>query len=133
MSRGQALVELAVCAPVVMLLTVGAVASAEVIDARTGLDAATNAAAAAAARAPDPASAQSAARATFSSVVADYPLRSARLSIASGQFGRNDQVIAIATGAVDISWASLVVPERWTLSSRATVQLEPWRTHRPWS
>ncbi|MGH7762113.1 MAG: hypothetical protein ACREOY_11985 [Candidatus Dormibacteraceae bacterium] len=133
MSRGQALVELAVCAPVVMLLTVGAVASAEVIDARAGLDAATNAAAAAAARAPDPASAQSAARATFLSVVADYPLRSARLSIASGQFGRNDQVIAIATGAVDISWASLVVPERWTLSSRAVVQLEPWRTHRPWS
>lgn len=130
MSRGQALLELAVCAPVVMLLTLSAVAGGQVIDARAGLDAATNAAAAAAARAPDPASAQSAARTRFLSMVADYPLRSTRLSIASGEFGRQDQVIAIATGAVDISWASLVFPGSLTLASRATVPLESWRTHR---
>lgn len=130
MSRGQALLELAVCAPVVVLLTLGAVAGGQVIDARAGLDAATNAAAAAAARAPDPASAQSAARARFVSLVADYPLRSTRLSITSGEFGRTDQVIAVATGAVDVSWASLVFAQRLTLSSRATVPLEPWRTHR---
>lgn len=129
MSRGQALVELAVCAPVVVLLTLGSVAGVQVIDARAGLDAATNAAAAAAARAPDPASAQRAASARFSSMVADYPLRSPRLSIASGEFGRKDQVIAIGTGGVDVSWASLVFPGRLTLSARATVQLEPWRTH----
>jgi Flp pilus assembly protein TadG len=129
-SRGQALLELAVCAPVVMLLTLGAVAIGEVVDARAGLDAATRAAAAAAGRAPDPASAQIAARARFVSMIADYPLTSTSLSIAGGQFGRTDQVIASATGAVDISWASLVLGQRLTLSCRAAVQLEPWRTRR---
>ena len=83
MSRGQALLELSVCAPVVMLLTLGTVAGGQVIDARAGLDAATNAAAAAAARAPDPASAQSAAHARFQSMIAGYPLTSTRLSVAS--------------------------------------------------
>jgi hypothetical protein len=130
MSRGQALVELAVCTPIVMLLTVGAVAGMQVIDARAGLDAATMAAAASAARAPDPATAESVARSRFLSIVAGYPLRSSRLGIVSGQFGRSDQAIATATGVVDISWASLVFPARLTLASRATAPLEPWRTHR---
>lgn len=130
MSRGQALVELAVCAPVVMLLTLGAVGSVQVVEASAGLDAATKAAAAAAARAPDPVSAESAARARFLSIVAGYPLSSPRLSIASGKFGRDDQVIATATGAVDLAWASLVLPGRLTLASRATVPLESWRSHR---
>jgi hypothetical protein len=113
-----------------MLLTLGTVAAGQVIDARAGLDAATNAAAAAAARAPDPASAQSAACARFQSMIASYPLTSTRLSIASGEFGRGDQVIAIATGVVDLSWASLIFARHLTLSSRAAVQLEQWRTHR---
>lgn len=130
MSRGQALLELSVCAPVVMLLTLGTVAGGQVIDARAGLDAATNAAAAAAARAPDPASAQSAAHARFQSMIAGYPLTSTRLSVASGEFGRGDQVVAIATGVVDVSWASLVFAQRLTMSSRAAVQLERWRSHR---
>jgi hypothetical protein len=113
-----------------MLLTVGAVASVQVIDARAGLDAATMAAAASAARAPDPATAESVARSRFLSIVEGYPLSSSRLDIVSGQFGRSDQAIAIATGVVDISWASLVFPARLTLASRAAVPLEPWRTHR---
>jgi Flp pilus assembly protein TadG len=130
-SRGQALVELAVCTPVVMLLTLGAVAGAQVIDARAGLEAATEAAAAEAARAPDPATADRAARARFQSMVAGYPLKSPSLSITSGQFGRKDEVIATASSAVDISWASLVFPGRLTLAWRAAVPLESWRTHRP--
>jgi predicted negative regulator of RcsB-dependent stress response len=113
-----------------MLLTVGAVAGVQVIDARAGLDAATMAAAAAAARAPDSASAEIVAQNRFLAIVAGYPLRSPRLAVVSGQFGRNDQAIATATGVVDISWASLVFPARLTLASRATVPLEPWRTHR---
>jgi len=89
-SRGQALVELAVCAPVVLLLTLGAVASVQLIDARAGLDAATKAAAAAAARAPDPATADSSARARFESMVAGFPLSSTQLSLSVGKFGRTD-------------------------------------------
>jgi hypothetical protein len=113
-----------------MLLTVGAVAGVQVIDARAGLDAATMAAAAAAARAPDPASAQSVAQTRFLAIVAAYPLRSPRLAVVSGEFSRSGEAIATATGVVDISWASLVFPARLTLASHATVPLEPWRTHR---
>jgi Flp pilus assembly protein TadG len=130
MSRGQALVELAVCAPVVMLLTLGAVAIGQVIDARAGLDAATTAAAAAAARAPDPASADSAARARFQSIVAGYPLNSTHLSLSVGKFSRNDEVQAMASATVDVSWAALVMPKTLTLESRCTVRIESWRSHR---
>ena len=131
MSRGQALVELAVCAPVVMLLTLGAVASVQVIDAHAGLDAATKAAAAEAARAPDPASADSAARARFQSMVAGYPLSSTHLSLSAGKFSRTDEVLATASATVDVSWAALVIPKTLTLESHCTVRIESWRSHRP--
>jgi Flp pilus assembly protein TadG len=131
MSRGQALLELAVCAPVVMLLTLGAVAIGQVIDARAGLDAATNAAAAAAGRAPDAASAERAARARFESIVAGYPLSSTHLSLSVGKFSRNDEVYATASATVDASWAALVIPKTLTLESRCTVRIELWRSHRP--
>jgi Flp pilus assembly protein TadG len=130
MSRGQSLVELAVCAPLVLLLTLGAAAAVQVIDASAGLQAATQSAAAEAARAPDPASAERAARARFQSMVADYPLRSPHLSITAGRFSRTDEVIATASGAVDISWAGLFFPRRLTLDSQAVVPLESWRSHR---
>jgi hypothetical protein len=62
-------------------------------------------------------------------MVASYPLRSAHLSIALGQFNRTDQVVATAVGTVDISWAALLLPGRLTLESRASVPLESWRSH----
>jgi Flp pilus assembly protein TadG len=127
-SRGQSLVELAVCAPLVVLLTLGTAAAVQVIDASAGLQAATQAAASEASRAPDAASAESAARARFQSMVAGYPLRSPHLSITSGGFSRTDEVIATAAGAVDISWAGLFFPGRLTLNSRAAVPLESWRS-----
>jgi Flp pilus assembly protein TadG len=130
-SRGQSLVELAVCAPVVMLLALGAVASVQVIDARAGLEAATQAAAAEAARAPDPANAAIAATTRFDSMVTSYPLHSPRVSISIGTFSRTDEVVASATGAVDISWASLIFPRQLTLDFQAIVPLESWRSHRP--
>ncbi|HXD80549.1 MAG TPA: TadE/TadG family type IV pilus assembly protein [Candidatus Acidoferrum sp.] len=129
MSRGQSLVELAVCAPLVVLLTLGTAAAVQLIDASAGLQAATQAAAAAASRAPDAASAESAGRARFQAMVADYPLRSPHLSITSGRFSRSDEVVATASGAVDISWAGLFLPGRLTLSARAVVPLEAWRSH----
>lgn len=129
MSRGQSLVELAVSAPVILLLTLGAVATVHVVDARAGLEAATQAAAGEAARAPDPIRAQAAAQVRFSSMVASYPLRSAHLNITLGHFSRTDQVVAIASGTVEISWAALLLPSRLTLESRASVPLESWRSH----
>lgn len=131
MTRGQSLVELAVCAPVIMVLTLGAVATVQVVDARAGLQAATVAAAAEAARAPDPASAQAEAQARFSSIVAGYPLSSAHLSVTIGRFSRTDNVLATASGVVDVSWAAFVLPPRLTLESRAIVPLESWRSRGP--
>jgi Flp pilus assembly protein TadG len=129
-SRGQALVELAICAPVVMLLALGAVAGVQVIDARSGLDAATQAAAAEAARAPDPSSAEDKAQARFASIVAAYPLSSAHLSLSVGKFSRADEVLAMSSGTVDVTWAGLVFPKKLTLESRCTVPIESWRSHR---
>ena len=130
MSRGQSLVELAICAPAVMFLTLGAVATVQVVDARAGLEAATQAAAAEAARAPGPAVASSQAKARFTSMVAGYPLRSAHLTITLGQFNRTDQVIATASGGVGVGWAALVFPNVMTVQCRVTVPLEQWRSHR---
>jgi Flp pilus assembly protein TadG len=129
-SRGQSLVELALCAPVVLLLTLGAVATTQIVDARDGLEAATQAAAAQAARAPDAALAASQAQARFASMIADYPLSSAHLTITLGQFNRTDEVMATASGSVDVAWAALFFPRVTTLQCRATVPLEQWRSHR---
>lgn len=129
MSRGQSLVELAICAPVVMLLTLGAAATVQVVDARAGLEAATQAAAAEAARAPDPSVATTQAHARFASMVAGYPLRSSHLTIALGQFNRTDRVVATASGDVDVAWASLVFPRVVRVQCRVTVPLELWRSH----
>ncbi len=128
MSRGQSLVELAVCAPVILLLTLGAVATVQIVDARSGLQAATQAAAAEAARAPDPASAQAAAQGRFSSMIAGYPLSAMTLHISVGHFSRADQVVAVSSGTVDVSWAALVFPKRFVLGARAIVPLETWRS-----
>jgi Flp pilus assembly protein TadG len=130
-SPGQSLVELALCAPVVLLLALGAAAGVQILDARAGLDAATQAAAAEAAREPDPTSAESEAQARFTSMAAGYPLSSAHLSVSVGKFSRTDEVVVTSTGTVDISWAALVFPRRLTLESHAAVPLESWRSHRP--
>jgi Flp pilus assembly protein TadG len=128
--RGQSMVELALCAPILMLLALGAAAAVQVAEARAGLDAATQAAAAAAARAPDAASAQSNAEQRFESMIAGYPLRSAVLHVTLGSFGRADQVAATASGSVDIAWAAFFLPGRVALRSAVVVHLEPWRTRR---
>ena len=129
MSRGQALVELAVCAPIVALLGIGAAAAIQVAEAQAGLDAATRSAAAVAARAPDTTLAQSAARSRFASVVAAYPLRDGEMSIDPGGFSRGGRIDVTAIAHVDVGWAALVFPERTLqLRATATAQIDPWRS-----
>jgi Flp pilus assembly protein TadG len=128
--RGQSMVELALCAPILMVLTLGAAAAVQVAEANTGLAAATQAAAAAAARAPDPASAQNDAEQRFESMIGGYPLRSAVLHVTLGGFGRTDQVVAIASGSVDVAWAAFFLPGSVALKSAAVVHVEPWRSRR---
>lgn len=129
MSRAQALVELAVCAPIVALLGLGTAAAVQVAEARDGLDAATQAAVAAAARAPDAATAAAAARSRFAGVVAAYPVRDATFAIDTGRFNRGGTVVATATAVVDVGWAGFAVPERAVeLRTMATAVLDPWRS-----
>ena len=130
-NRGQSLIELALCAPIVLLLVLGTAASVQIADARAGLDAATQAAAGAAARAPDATSAAAAAQACFASVISDYPLREAALRLSVGDFNRAGQATASSSAFVDVGWAALLlVPSHVTLQSQVVLQLEPWRTHR---
>jgi Flp pilus assembly protein TadG len=127
---GQALLELALCAPVVVLLALGVAAVVQVQDAASGLDAATHAAASAASRAPNLLTAEAVARARFAAVVTGYPLRGAVLRISFRAFSRASEVTVISEAFVDLGWAGLVVPHRFGLRSLAVVRTEPWRTHR---
>ena len=128
--RGQALLELALCAPVVLLLALGTVASVQVASAQAGLEAATQTAAEAAARAPSAQAAMADADARFRGVVADYPLRSATLVVSVGDFGRSGSVLASSSASIDVAWAALLLlSSEVKLHSQVQVQLEPWRSH----
>ena len=129
MSRAQALVELAVCAPIVVLLGLGAAGAIQVAEAQAGLDAATRTAVAVAARAPDATLAQSAARSRFEAVLAAYPLREGKLSIDYGTFGRGGSIVVTGVAQVDIGWAALVFPQRrLELRAKSSAQIDPWRS-----
>ena len=128
---GQALVELAICMPVVLLLGLGTAEVVQVADATAGLQAATEAAVTAASRAPDPLEAATAAEARFRAVIAAYPIESADLVLADGGLIRGSVVTASSTGVVDLSWQSLpILPARMRITARASMRAEPWRTHR---
>jgi Flp pilus assembly protein TadG len=128
-ARGQAVVELAVCMPVVLLLGLGVAAIVQVSDAAAGLHAAASAAVAAAARAPDEAAARAAAQARFEAVVSAYPLRGSRLELNDRGFARGATITATGAGYVDLGWEAMaVVPARVDLSASASARIEPWRT-----
>jgi Flp pilus assembly protein TadG len=129
-THGQALIELALCAPLVILLALGTVVGIQVASARAGLDAATRAAAEVAARAPNAGTAIAAGHERFTDVVSDYPVRSATLVLSVGDFSRTASVTASSSASIDIAWAAfLVLPGRLTLRSQVRLALEPWRSH----
>lgn len=129
-ARGQALIELALCTPVVLLLALGAVAGVQVASARAGLEAATQAAAEAAARASSAQTATAAAHDRFRAIVDNYPVQSAILVVSVGNFERGGSVDATATASIDIAWAAfLMLPSEVMLHSDVRIPLEPWRSH----
>ena len=130
-SRGQSLVELAVCAPLVLLLALGAAAVVRLQDAESGLEAATQAAAITAARAPDASAAQASAQSRFAAVVSAYPVSDPRLSLDTGTFVRGTNLTATGSGRVDLGSASLAgLPPGISISSSVSVPLQWWRSHR---
>jgi hypothetical protein len=130
-SHGQALVELAVCMPFVVLLAVGATAVVEVAEAASGLHAATAEAVAAAAAAPDAVAARAAAQSRFAAVINDYPVTAPSLRLLDGAFERGATLSAASSGYVDLGWAAMaVVPARIQIAAAASMRIEPWRTRR---
>jgi Flp pilus assembly protein TadG len=129
-ARGQALIELALCAPLVVLLALGTVASVQVASARSGLDAATRAAAEVAARAPNANVAISSGHKRFIELVADYPVGSATLVLSVGDFNRGGTVTATSSASIDVALAEfLIFPSHLTLRSQVQLPLESWRSH----
>ena len=128
--RGQALVELAVCLPVLLLVGLGAAQFARLAVARAGLDAATSAAVAAAAREPTRAAAVAVGKAAFDGVAAGYDLGpTAVLNLDPGDFGRGARFTA--TGRVDLvlGLAGLSgLDPAWRLTSTASARVEDWRS-----
>jgi hypothetical protein len=129
MNRGQALVELAVCMPIVILLGLGSVGVVQVADAQTGLQAATDAAVSVAARAPDAAVAAEAAGARFHELAAGYPILNATIVLAAGGFERGGVITATGDADVDLAWVSMTfLPAVVHLRVTASAELEPWRS-----
>jgi Flp pilus assembly protein TadG len=128
--RGQALVELAVSLPVLVLLAVGAAQFVRLALTRAGLDAATAAAAAAATRAPSATSAATAGSAAFRAVSAGYGLdRSTMVTLAVGDFPRGGVVTATAQGSADLGLSGIpALRFAWRLSSSASARVEDWRS-----
>jgi Flp pilus assembly protein TadG len=128
--RGQAVVELAVSLPVLLLLALGAAQFVRLALTRAGLDAATAAAAAAAARAPSAGTAAQAGRAAFDGVSAGYGLdRSTTVTIATGDFPRGGTVTVSARTDVKLGFSGIpALGLALTLSSSAAARIEDWRS-----
>lgn len=120
--RGQALIELALCVPVILVLALGTVTAVQVLESESGLQAATSAALSAAVRAPDASAALAAARESFASIIAGYPVRAPSISIAVDTFARGSLVTADATGTVDTAGAHIA------LRVHDALRLERWRS-----
>ncbi len=126
---GQALVEVGLLLPVLLLLALGTAVVGRVADARAGLDAATAAAAAAAARAPDAATASASARSAFAGASALYGLSNPVLSLRTADFARGSAISADGRASVDLSFGALPgLPASVTLHSQARAQVERWRS-----
>src|SRR5205085_9694858 len=107
---GQALIELALCATVSRILTLGTVTAVHMVEAESALRAATSAALSAAVRAPDAEAAIAPAHSRFESVIAGHPLRAPPISIAVGAFARGSLVTADASAMVDSAGAHPAPP-----------------------
>ena len=127
--RGQALVELALLLPVLVMVALGAAQFTRLAGARSALDAATAAAASAAARAPDPTSATASAQAAFAGVAGGYRLTGAALALDLGGFDRGANVTARGSAPFRLGVSTIpVLGLDWTLTAIVSARVEDWRS-----
>lgn len=131
---GQALVEWALSALVLMLFAFGMVAVGHVVGEYMAVRAAATQAAFAAARAPSEQAAQSAALQAAQEAVAGSQLRNFQIALDTAGFQRGGTLTAVATGCVSLEAFSLAarflgrcVALRWT----AHALIEPYRSRAP--
>ena len=126
--RGQSLLELALCLPVVLALALGAAALVRLADAKSGLDGATAAAVADAARQTSASAASVCAQNRFLGIAAAYGLESPSLSL-TGDFSRASMYTATGSARVDLSFVPLwFLPGTVPIISQAQAWVEPWRS-----
>ena len=116
--------------PLLLILALGAAQFVRLALERSGLDAATAAAAAAAARAPSAATAAAAGTAAFAGVAAGYGLdRSATVTVSTGDFRRGGTVTASAHAELSLGFSGIPALGRgWSLFSSASARVEDWRS-----
>jgi Flp pilus assembly protein TadG len=131
---GQALVEWAISALVLILFAFGIVAVGQVVGQYMAVRSAASQAALAAARAPSAAAAQSVARQAAEQAIAGNQVRDFRLTLDLGGFQRGQMLTAEATGCVGLDPLTVVsqslgqcVRLRWT----AHALIEPYRSRTP--
>ncbi len=131
---GQALVEWALSALVLILFALGILAVGHVVGEYMAIRAAATQAAFAAARAPSAQAAQAAARQAAQEAVASSQVRDFQIRIDTAGFQRGATLTAEATGCVSLEPFSLIsgvlgrcVPLRWA----AHALIEPYRSRAP--
>jgi len=126
---GQALVELALCLPLLLLLGGTAWSAATLVQAREELDLACAAAASSAARAPDASAAQDAARIAFAQALSGDPPQTSNLRLDLGAFQRGGVMEAYASAVWPVgSGLSSLLPLQITLVASSAAVIEPWRS-----
>jgi Flp pilus assembly protein TadG len=129
--RGQALVELAVSALLLILFALCLLATGQVVGEYMAVRSAASQAAFAAARAPGDAAAQSAGRSAAMDAVSGSQVQQFQIVITTGGFQRGGVLTTTASGCVDLGPFSIAakvlgqcVPLRWT----AHALIEPYRS-----
>jgi len=128
--RGQALIEVALVLPVLLILAFGVVGVGKVIEAKMGVSAVAREAARAAALANDGDEAWTRGMLRGQDVAAGYGLSngSLELTVAPGSFKRGGAVQAGTRYAVDLASLPLMGWFRITVSSAHQEQIDPYRS-----
>ena len=131
---GQALVEWAVSAFVLLLFALGILAVGQIVGQYMAVRSAASQAAFAAARAPSAAAAEQSANAAAKEAIQGAQVEDLQLTLDTGGFQRDQVLTATASGYVDLSSFPIVsqlLGRRLHLSWQAHALVEPYRSRTP--
>jgi Flp pilus assembly protein TadG len=131
---GQAVIELALVLPVLLIYALGILAVGEIVREYTAVRAAATQAAFAAARAPSLVEARQAGGVAAHEAVAGAPVQDFVIQVDAGTFARGGVVTTMAAGYVDLGAfpaAEAFLGRRFHLEWRAHALIEPYRSRRP--